>query len=77
MSGIEKIIEQMKSEPANIRFVDLQKVCETLFGKARNWGGSHFIYKSPWRWRVRQPVCRTAFFVLACGHAGKSIAWDA
>lgn len=49
MSGIEKILEQMKSEPSSIRFVDLQKVCETLFGKARNSGGSHFIYKTPWQ----------------------------
>ena len=49
MHGIEKILEQMKSEPANVRFVDLKKVCEALFGKARNSGSSHFIYKTPWQ----------------------------
>lgn len=49
MSGIEKILEQMKSEPENIRFVDLQKLCETHFGKSRNSGSSHFIYKTPWQ----------------------------
>lgn len=49
MSGIEKILEQMKSEPANVRFVDLQKVCEAHFGKPRNSGSSHFIYKTPWQ----------------------------
>ena len=48
MGGIEKILEQMKREPANVRFVDLQKVCDKLFGKARHHGGSHPIYKTPW-----------------------------
>ncbi len=48
MSEIEKILEQMKREPANVRFVDLQKVCDKHFGKARHHGGSHSIYKTPW-----------------------------
>ena len=39
----------LKSEPANIRFVDLQKVCEAHVGKSRNSGSSHFIYKTPWQ----------------------------
>ena len=49
MSGIDKILEQMKQEPANVRFGDLQKVCETFFGKARQHGGSHSIFKTPWQ----------------------------
>lgn len=49
MSGIEKILEQMKREPANIRFADLHKVCETYFGKPRNSGSSHLIFKTPWQ----------------------------
>lgn len=49
MSGIEKIIEQMKREPANVRFGDLQKVCGARFGKSRNSGGSHLIFKTPWQ----------------------------
>lgn len=49
MSGIEKILGQMKNEPANARFVDLQKVCEAHFGKSRNSASSHFIYKTPWQ----------------------------
>jgi len=49
MSGTEKILEQMKREPANVRFGDLQKVCEAHFGKSRNSGGSHLIFKTPWQ----------------------------
>ena len=49
MSGIKKILDQMKREPANIRFIDLQKVCEDHFGKPRNSGGSHLIFKTPWQ----------------------------
>ena len=49
MSGIEKILEQMKREPSNIRFGDLQKICESYFGKPRHHGGSHAIFKTPWQ----------------------------
>jgi hypothetical protein len=49
MSGTEKILEQMKREPANVRFGDLQKVCEDYFGKPRNSGSSHLIFKTPWQ----------------------------
>ncbi len=49
MSGIGKILEQMQHEPSNVRFGDLQKVCEAHFGKARNSGSSHFIFKTPWQ----------------------------
>ena len=38
----------MRQEPANVRFGDLQKICETYFGKPRQSGGSHTIYKTPW-----------------------------
>ena len=48
MSGVEKILEQMRREPANVRFGDLHKVCEAYFGKARHRGGSHSIFQTPW-----------------------------
>ena len=44
----KKILDQMKREPANIRFIDLKKVCEAHFGKPRNSGSSHLIFKTPW-----------------------------
>jgi hypothetical protein len=48
MGSIEKILAQMRSEPANVRFADLQRVCEFFFGKPRQNGSSHAIYKTPW-----------------------------
>jgi len=49
MSGVEKILEQMRREPAAIRFADLKKICEAHFGKPRHTGGSHLIFKTPWQ----------------------------
>ena len=48
MSPVGKILEQMRTEPANVRFSELQRVCETYFGKPRQNGSSHAIYKTPW-----------------------------
>ena len=48
MRGVSKIIEEMKANPKGIRFSELQKVCEFYFGKARQSGSSHCIYKTPW-----------------------------
>ena len=38
----------MRREPANVRFNDLKKVCEAHFGKPRQAGTSHVIFKTPW-----------------------------
>jgi hypothetical protein len=48
MSAVDKILEQMRTEPANVRFADLQRVCESFYGKPRQHGSSHAIYKTPW-----------------------------
>lgn len=48
MSGIAKIIKDMKSNPKGIRFTDLKKVCEHYFGPPRQSGSSHGIFKTPW-----------------------------
>jgi len=49
MAKIEDILIGMKRNPKNVRFVDLCKVCEHYFGKPCNRGGSHRIYKTPWK----------------------------
>ena len=49
MERIKEILKQFKLNPANVRFNDLCKVCEHYFGKARQSGSSHRIYKTPWR----------------------------
>ena len=48
MASIQKTLEQMRCEPANIRFADLKKVCETYFGEPRQAGSSHAVFKMPW-----------------------------
>ena len=38
----------MRREPTNIWFSELLKVCEEFFGKPRQSGTSHTIFKMPW-----------------------------
>ena len=49
MGQIKDILKQLEQNPANVRFSDLCKVCEHYFGKARQSGSSHRIYKTPWQ----------------------------
>jgi hypothetical protein len=48
MTSIDKILQQMRREPANIRFSELRKVCEHFFGPPRQQGSSHLIFKTTW-----------------------------
>jgi hypothetical protein len=48
MSDIEEILAQMYRNPEDVRFSNLSKVCDHYFGKPRQMGGSHKIYKMPW-----------------------------
>jgi hypothetical protein len=48
MGDIEEILAQMVRNPEGVRFGDLSKVCDHYFGKPRQSGGSHKIYKTPW-----------------------------
>jgi len=38
----------MRESPRNVRFSDLERVCEHFFGPSRQTGSSHRIYKTPW-----------------------------
>ena len=49
MADTHNILAQMKSTPKNIGFKDLCKVCDFYFGKARQSGSSHRVYKTPWQ----------------------------
>jgi hypothetical protein len=44
----EKLLEQMRRAPQNVRFSDLVKVCAEYFGEPRQDGTSHKVYKTPW-----------------------------
>lgn len=46
--NIDEIITKMQANPKNIRFSELAKVCDSFFGKPRQSGTSHRIYKTPW-----------------------------
>jgi hypothetical protein len=48
MAQIEKILEMMRREPGNVSFNDFKKVCVSYFGKPRQDGSSHAIFKTPW-----------------------------
>lgn len=48
MTNVEKLLTQMRNEPANVRFNDLKKVCQSYFGMPRQDGSSHAIFKTPW-----------------------------
>ena len=49
MATIGDILEKMAGSPQNIRFSDLCRVCDAYFGKARQAGSSHRVYKTPWQ----------------------------
>jgi len=48
IAAVDKVLRQMRAEPAAVRFADLQRVCEHFFGRPRQNGSSHAIYKTPW-----------------------------
>lgn len=49
MTKVEDIIADMRRNPKGIHFQDLCRVCDSLFGEARQAGSSHRIYKTPWQ----------------------------
>jgi len=49
MSRLEDILAQMKRNPKDVRFSDLCKVCDHYFGKPRQGGSSHRVYRTPWQ----------------------------
>jgi len=48
MPTLPEILQSMRNNPANIRFIDLCRVCDHYFGQARQASGSHRVYKTPW-----------------------------
>lgn len=45
---MDDLITEMTVNSKAVRFSDLEKVCEHCFGKSRQSGGSHKVYKMPW-----------------------------
>jgi hypothetical protein len=42
------IVAAMRNNQQNIAYNDLHKVCEYFFGKPRQTGSSHAVFKTPW-----------------------------
>jgi len=45
---IEDILADMQRNPNGLRFTDLCRVCDHFFGRPRQQGTSHRVYKTPW-----------------------------
>ena len=58
VSKAEKIIDQMRRSPQNVRFDDLAKVCAEYFGEPRQQGTSHKVHKTPWHGDPRVNIQR-------------------
>lgn len=48
MAAITELLDRMKRNPGGVRFSDLCKVCDYYFGKPRQPGTSHRVYRTPW-----------------------------
>jgi len=48
MSRLKKTLDRMAESPANVRFSELCQVCNRYFGRPRQRGTSHQVYKTPW-----------------------------
>jgi len=49
MASVSELVAKMRRNPQGVSFRDLCKVCEFYFGKPRQSGSSHQVYKTPWR----------------------------
>ena len=49
MTSVSDLLAKMRQNPKGVPFSDLCKVCETYFGKPRQSGSSHRVYKTPWQ----------------------------
>jgi hypothetical protein len=47
IAKVPKILAEMRSSPASVKFADLEKVCRHYFGEPRQGGTSHQVYKTP------------------------------
>lgn len=48
MATLEKILRQMARAPQDVRYDDLVKVCDAIFGQPRQAGTAHRVYRTPW-----------------------------
>ena len=49
MKQTEKTLLKIRNDITNIRYTDLFNLCLEYFGKPRQSGSSHAIFKTPWQ----------------------------
>ena len=49
MTSVPDLLAKMRQNPKGVAFSDLCKVCDAHFGKPRQSGSSHRVYKTPWQ----------------------------
>jgi hypothetical protein len=49
MKNISQKLKELRKNSKGVKFADLCKICEFYFGKPRQAGTSHRIYKTPWQ----------------------------
>ncbi|MBS0456797.1 MAG: toxin HicA [Proteobacteria bacterium] len=64
MDRIAALLDALRRNPQNVRFVDLARICAHFFGPPRHSGGSHHVYRTPWAGDPRVNI--------QCGPAGKA-----
>ena len=50
---IEDALRALRSNPKGVRFSELAAICDLFFGAPRRSGGSHRVYRTPWRGEPR------------------------
>ncbi len=48
MDTISELVIKMRRSPKSIRFRELAVVCDYFFGRPRQQGTSHQVYRMPW-----------------------------
>lgn len=48
MSRHEKLLSNVRNNPSDVRYEDLENLCTAYFGPARQRGGSHAVFRTPW-----------------------------
>ena len=49
MTSAFDLLDSMRLNSQGVSFADLCKVCDKFFGKPRQSGSSHRVYKTPWQ----------------------------
>ena len=47
-NAIERLVRKLADHPNNARFSDLARICDWYFGRPRQTGSSHRVYRTPW-----------------------------